>query len=149
MTILQDETACEVHIYARTFKIKSAYLKCHTYLVLCRCPACGSRQDNRSWSVTLIMNKKTLRGSSLFRLFFSSSTHQASGILQTYIQLFITTLLSPWDVWSKSLLEVYTVHSKGHDDIFSAPGDQDGSVVMGMVVIIQDVLALLPNAEVL
>lgn len=30
-----------------------------------------------------------------------------------------------------------------------APGDKDGSVVMGMMVIIQDVLALLPNAEVL
>ena len=29
------------------------------------------------------------------------------------------------------------------------PGDKDGSVVMGMMVIIQDVLALLPNAEVL
>lgn len=29
------------------------------------------------------------------------------------------------------------------------PGDEDGSVVMGVVVIIQVVLALLPNAEVL
>lgn len=32
---------------------------------------------------------------------------------------------------------------------FLAPGDEDGSVVMGVVVIIQDVLALLPDAEVL
>lgn len=46
------------------------------------------------------------------------------------------------DIWSKS-------HSKQLDGIFSVPGDQDGSVVMGMVVIIQDVLALLPNAKVL
>lgn len=30
-----------------------------------------------------------------------------------------------------------------------APGDEDGSVVMGMMVIVQDILALLPNAEVL
>lgn len=30
-----------------------------------------------------------------------------------------------------------------------APGNQDGCVVVGMVVVVQDVLALLPNAEVL
>lgn len=34
-------------------------------------------------------------------------------------------------------------------DVALAPGDQDSGVVMGLVVIIQDVLALLPNAEVL
>lgn len=31
----------------------------------------------------------------------------------------------------------------------AAPGNQDGGVVVGMVVVVQDVLALLPNAEVL
>lgn len=32
--------------------------------------------------------------------------------------------------------------------IVLVPGDKDGSVVMGVMVIIQDVLALLPDAEV-
>lgn len=31
----------------------------------------------------------------------------------------------------------------------AAPGNQDGCVVVGMVVVVQDVLALLPDAEVL
>lgn len=98
----------------------------------------------------------TFRGSFLLRLIFSSSIHQTSGALIYAFDvadsanfILIATLFGSWDIWSKSLFEVYTVHSKELDGIFSAPGDQDGSVVMGMVVIIQDVLALLPNAKVL
>lgn len=98
----------------------------------------------------------TFRGSFLLRLIFSSSIHQISGALIYAFDvadsanfILIATSFGSWDIRSSSLFEVYTVHSKELDGIFSAPGDQDGSVVMGMVVIIQDVLALLPNAKVL
>lgn len=58
-----------------------------------------------------------------------------------------TTLMFKWT----KLCARFGAHlcSEGNTDSGSVPGDQDGRVVVGVVVVVQDVLALLPNAEVL
>lgn len=59
------------------FFIKNpTYLRCHTYLLLCRCPACGGDTDIGSWS--LAVNKRRPPGCFPFLGHFQKK-NQASG----------------------------------------------------------------------
>lgn len=50
---------------------------------------------------------------------------------------------------SETLNRVQSARGRRNLDHSHAPGDKDGRVVMGVVAIIQDILTLLPDAEVL
>lgn len=81
---------------------------------------------------------------------FSSGSHLSLWSTSLFFSFFYTYLLE-WIFGCfkdlKDFLKCAVCRTK--PDIFLAPGDKDGSVVMGVVAIIQHVLALLPDAEIL
>lgn len=90
----------------------TTYLRCHTYPLLCRCPACGEGKDNGSLSVAL--NKRTPSGDLLYLgdVLNSLSIHQASGSHLNQALKFKTLFIYYGVTWFTGYLEYLNATSK-------------------------------------